>query len=177
VTDLHRALGVDPTALRELVARYAAMGWTVAPAESVTGGLLSALLTEVPGSSAVMRGGLVVYATDLKHTLADVDAQLLAAHGPVDPDVAHALAHGVRLVCDATVGVGLTGVAGPDPLDGVPVGTWFCAISGPSPHRDLAEGRPAGGSPPSRADIRAAAVRAALVLLEDASMSAPATTM
>ncbi len=182
------ALGVDPERLRALIATCAARGWTVATAESLTGGLVTALLTEVPGSSAVVRGGLVVYATELKHTLAGVDADLLAERGPVDAEVAHALAHGARIACEATIGLGLTGVAGPDPQDGVPVGTWFCAISGPSPHRDLRAGgpssappagsieRPVDGAPaaavPGRADVRAAAARAAIDLLSHVAATA-----
>ena len=79
----------------------------------------------------MVRGGLVVYATELKHQLAGVDAELLAERGPVDPEVAAALADGARRRCGADVGVGLTGVAGPDPQNGIAVGTWFCAVSGP----------------------------------------------
>ncbi len=180
MTDLAGSLGVDPERLRRLIARCAARQWTVGTAESLTGGLLTALLTEVPGSSDVVRGGLVVYATELKHTLAGVDPELLARRGPVDPEIAHALAHGARIACDATIGVGLTGVAGPDQQDGVPVGTWYCAISGPSPHRDLRAGRPAAvagdgadAAVPARAEVRAAAVRAAIDLLSLVAATAP----
>ncbi|NUT97968.1 MAG: nicotinamide-nucleotide amidohydrolase family protein, partial [Saccharothrix sp.] len=67
-------------------------GETVATAESLTGGLVAAEITTVPGASAVLRGGLVVYATDLKASLAGVDAALLAAHGAVHPEVARQLA-------------------------------------------------------------------------------------
>ncbi|MEU4442144.1 CinA family protein [Actinosynnema sp. NPDC050801] len=107
-------------------------GETVATAESLTAGLVTAELTSVPGSSAVVRGGLVVYATDLKHTLAGVDAALLAEHGAVHPEVARQLAVGARERCGATWGLGLTGVAGPDPQDGVPPGTVHLGLSGPS---------------------------------------------
>lgn len=137
---------------------------TVATAESLTGGLLAAVLTEVPGASAVVRGGLVVYATDLKHALAGVDADLLADRGPVDPDVAAALAAGARWRCGASIGIGLTGVAGPDPQDGVAVGTWFVAVSGPDARTEVMAGDPRT-SADTRADIRARAVRAALELL------------
>ncbi len=149
--------------LIDLMARLAKSHLTVAAAESLTGGLLTALLTEIPGSSAVVRGGLVVYATDLKHTLAGVDSDLLAERGPVDPDVAIALASGVRHVCGSRLGLGLTGVAGPDPQDGVAVGTWFVASSWDGGH-ELVEGRP-GHAPAGRAGIRSAAVRAAVRLL------------
>jgi nicotinamide-nucleotide amidase len=157
-------VGVPFAQLTRLVGSLTERRLTVAVAESLTGGLLSAVLTEVPGSSTVVRGGLVVYATDLKHALADVDAGLLADRGPVDPEVAAALAAGVRQRCGASIGIGLTGVAGPDPQDGVAVGTWFVAISGPGSRTATAAAEPGelGGT---RATNRARAVRAALSLL------------
>ena len=91
-------------------------GQTLAVAESLTGGLLSATIVDVPGASKAFRGGLVVYATDLKATLAGVPPELLAAHGPVHPDVAAALAGGARRRCTADWGLATTGVAGPDGL-------------------------------------------------------------
>jgi nicotinamide-nucleotide amidase len=133
---------------------------TVAVAESLTGGLLSAALTESPGASVTMRGGLVVYATDAKSSVAGVDEALLSVRGAVDPDVALALARGARAVLRATYGVGVTGVAGPDPQDGKPVGTVFAAVSGP--HREVSRAAFLEGG---RAEIRAAAVRMCLELL------------
>lgn len=181
MAELARAVGVDDAVVARLLDRLSAEGLTVATAESLTGGLLVALLTEIPGSSAVVRGGLVVYATDLKHTLAGVDGDLLAARGPVDPEVAMRLADGARSRCGASIGVGLTGVAGPDPQDGVAVGTWFCAVSGPGDHRASRSADSAGpettlsvGDQPAgqpdlpgtvRRATRAAAARAALELL------------
>ncbi|TWP50222.1 CinA family protein [Lentzea tibetensis] len=108
-----------------------ARGETVATAESLTGGLVCAELTSVPGASAVVRGGLIVYATELKHELAGVDETLLDEHGAVHPEVARQLAEGARRTCGATWGLGLTGVAGPDPQDGVEPGTVHIAIAGP----------------------------------------------
>src|SRR5262249_47562306 len=102
---------------------------TVACAESLTGGLLAAALTETPGASSTMRGSLAVYATDLKATLAGVDPLLLAERGPVDPDVAVALAEGARRRLGATFGVGVTGVAGPDAQGDAHVGTVFVAVA------------------------------------------------
>jgi nicotinamide-nucleotide amidase len=99
---------------RALLAR----GETVAAAESLTAGLFCATLATVPGASATLRGGVVVYATDLKSALAGVPEELLAAHGPVSPETAAALAEGVRAACASSWGIGLTGVAGPDPVDG-----------------------------------------------------------
>ena len=78
----------------------------MAAAESLTAGLFCATLAEVPGASATLRGGVVVYATDLKTALAGVPAELLTAHGPVSPETARALAEGVRERCDATGGSG-----------------------------------------------------------------------
>jgi nicotinamide-nucleotide amidase len=105
-------------------------GETVAVAESLTGGLLAAALTSTPGASLSFRGGLVVYATDLKASLGGVDPSLLAARGAVDPMVAQQLAQGVRNRLGASWGIGVTGVAGPDPQDGQPVGRVFIAIAG-----------------------------------------------
>lgn len=107
-------------------------GETVAVAESLTGGLLSARLTATPGSSATFRGGLVVYATDLKATLAGVDVGLLSERGPVDPAVAESLARGARERLGASWGIGVTGVAGPEPQGNQPVGTVFLALVGPN---------------------------------------------
>jgi nicotinamide-nucleotide amidase len=152
-------------AVRELVARHE----TLATAESLTGGLVAATLVEIPGVSAVFRGGLVVYATQLKHDLAGVREDLLADRGPVDPEVALALAAGARERCGADWGVATTGVAGPDPQDGKPVGLVYVAVAGPdgSTVREL---RLDGG----RAQIRGGSVVAVLELLATAVRSAPA---
>jgi nicotinamide-nucleotide amidase len=135
---------------------------TLAVVESLTGGLLAAAVVDVAGASAVFRGGLVVYATELKSTLAGVPAELLDERGPVDPDVALALAEGGRQRCGADWGLSTTGVAGPDGQGGKPVGTVFVAVAGPSGSAvrglDLDGGRHA---------IRAAAVTTALRLLAD----------
>lgn len=136
---------------------------TLAVAESLTGGLLAATIVDVPGASTVFRGGLVVYATDLKRELAGVPGELLAQRGPVDPDVALALADGARRVCVADWGVGTTGVAGPDPQNGVPVGTVYLACRGPGGGE--VRGLTLDGD---RALIRAGAVAAALDLLAEA---------
>ncbi|MFF0317026.1 CinA family protein [Micromonospora sp. NPDC005252] len=105
---------------------------TVATVESLTGGLLAASIVEIAGVSGIYRGGLVVYATELKSTLAGVPADLLAERGPVDPDVAAALAEGGRRRCGADWGLATTGVAGPEPQDGKPVGLVYVAVAGPS---------------------------------------------
>lgn len=135
---------------------------TVAVAESLTGGQLAATIVEIPGVSAVFRGGLVVYATDLKRSLADVPEELLNERGPVDGDVAQALAAGARTRCGADWGVATTGVAGPDPQDGKPVGMVFIAVAGPTSTavRQLSLSG-------SRADIRREAMRSAFAFLAD----------
>lgn len=147
----------------QLVVRLAELGQTMATAESLTAGLVAATVVDVPGSSKVLRGGLVVYATDLKHKLAGVDAGLLESEGPVSAAVALELARGARARCGADWGVATTGVAGPDPQDGVPVGTVFVAVSGPSAV-EVVRGLNLSGDRPT---IRAATVRAALSLLLD----------
>ena len=122
------ALGDEPARLhRALLAR----GETVAAAESLTAGLFCATLATVPGASATLRGGAVVYATDLKTRLVGVPEDLLAEHGPVSPESAAALADGVRAACSATWGIGLTGVAGPDPVDGHGPGRVYLGVAGP----------------------------------------------
>jgi nicotinamide-nucleotide amidase len=114
-----------------LVGVLKARGETIATAESLTGGMVGAALTDIPGVSAVYRGGVVVYATDLKAKLAGVPEDLLAAVGPVHADTAAALATGVRERLDATYGLATTGVAGPDPQAGIQAGTVYVAAAGP----------------------------------------------
>jgi nicotinamide-nucleotide amidase len=138
----------------------AAAGQTVAVAESLTGGLLGAALSQRSGSSVTFRGGVVVYATDLKGTLAGVPGPLLAAEGAVSPRTAAALAAGARDRLGADWGVGVTGVAGPTEQEGKPVGTVHVAVAGP-----------AGGQvrslllPGDRDRVRQLAVTSALDLL------------
>jgi nicotinamide-nucleotide amidase len=122
--------GADETSPARLHHALLARGETVAAAESLTAGLFCATLASVPGASATLRGGAVVYATELKTVLAGVPRDLLAARGPVSPETAAALAEGIRSRCAATWGVGLTGVAGPDPVDGHRPGRVFVGISG-----------------------------------------------
>jgi nicotinamide-nucleotide amidase len=135
---------------------------TLATAESLTGGLVASTVVEIPGVSSVFRGGLVVYATDLKHALAGVDEQLLKERGAVDPDVARALAAGARERCSADWGIATTGVAGPEPQDGMPVGLVYVAVAGPA-GETVRELRLTG----SRAEVRSESVTAVLNLLTD----------
>jgi nicotinamide-nucleotide amidase len=160
VTLLRLVPGLEFEPVAALVDRLRESGQTVATAESLTAGLVAAVLTSVPGSSAVVRGGVVVYGTDLKTTLAGVDADLLAERGAVDEEVARQLAAGARARCAATIGVGLTGVAGPDPQDGVAPGTVWVAVAGPRGSAVVRLSIPGG-----REEVRAGAVRGALDLL------------
>lgn len=112
----------------ELIAMLARHGDTVAVAESLTGGLVCAALTAVPGASAVVRGSVTSYATDVKASVLGVDAQLLRSGGAVQAEVARQMAHGVRALLNATHGVATTGVAGPEPQDDAPVGRVFIAV-------------------------------------------------
>ena len=96
----------------------------------MTGGGLCAALTSVAGSSAVVRGGLITYATDLKVGLAGVDAELIARHGVVSQPVAEAMAAAARRLCGADWGLAVTGVAGPGASDGVAAGTVWLGLAG-----------------------------------------------
>jgi nicotinamide-nucleotide amidase len=113
----------------EVIRLLTLSGETVAAAESLTGGLVAAALTDVPGASNAFRGGVVAYATELKAQLLGVDVGILKKHGPVYAPVAAAMAEGVRNRLGATIGVSTTGVAGPGPQDGHPAGTVHVAVS------------------------------------------------
>lgn len=155
----------------QVVALLRSRSQTVATAESLTGGLVGVTLTEVPGASAVYRGGLIVYATELKAELARVAPEVLATDGPVAATTAGELAVGAAKVCGADWGLATTGVAGPDPQDGHPVGQVYVAVAGPAPF-----GGPAGDRPVrvrelslagDRSVIRSQTVAAVLSLLRD----------
>lgn len=123
---------MDSTMLaRELIDALVARHQTISLCESLTAGLASATLATVPGASAALRGGLVVYATDLKHSLAGVPEAVLAAHGPVSPVTAREMARGTRRECSSDWAVAVTGVAGPDSQDGHPVGEVWVGVAGP----------------------------------------------
>ena len=116
---------------RGLIADLTVRKQSVATAESLTAGLLAATLAGVPGASEVLRGGLVTYTEHTKVVLAGVAPQILDEVGPVAGPTARALAVGARQRCEATWGVGLTGVAGPEPHGGHEVGTVFMGLAGP----------------------------------------------
>lgn len=112
----------------EVVDRLSRAGLSIATAESLTAGLLAARIADVPGASAVLRGGIVAYATELKTQLLGVPATLVMRVGPVDPEVASRMAQAVTRTCDSDLGVATTGVAGPQSQGDVAVGTVFVAL-------------------------------------------------
>ncbi len=144
-----------------LVAELTGRAETLAVAESLTGGQLTGALVDVPGASAVLRGGVVAYASDLKTSLLGVDPRLLAEVGAVDAQVAAGMAAGVQARLAATYGLATTGVAGPTDQDGHPPGTVHVALVGPRGERGAALAV-AGDRP----RVRSAAVLAALELLD-----------
>lgn len=156
----------DAAIASRLVARLTAEGRSLAVAESLTGGAVLAELVSVPGASLVVRGGVVAYDTALKESLLGVPRGVLEANGPVHPEVASAMAEGVRTAAaidghPADLGLATTGVAGPDPQAGAPVGLVYIAVADAA-GTTVCEHRFAG----DRAAIRAQAARAALDLLD-----------
>ena len=139
----------------ELLGALEARGWTLATAESLTGGLLSATIVDVPGASRVLRGAVVAYATDVKESVLGVDGGLLAAHGAVHPEVARQMAERVRDVLRAAVGVAPAGVAGPGPPVGPAPGA-VCVGAGGAGGTEVRELHLAG----DRAAVRAGSVAA-----------------
>jgi nicotinamide-nucleotide amidase len=136
--------------------------WTIATAESCTGGLLAGRLTELPGSSDYVLGGLVVYADEAKVALAGVPPELIARHGAVSTEVAAALADGARAALGADVGVGITGIAGPGGgTPDKPVGLVCFSVAGPGGARLTRSAQLPGG----RADVRDRSTTVALHLV------------
>jgi PncC family amidohydrolase len=132
----HLIVPSDPLveAAGRLQAACIARGLTVSTAESCTGGLVAHALTEVPGSSGYLVGGIVAYADEVKRTLLGVQADVLSAHGAVSAQVAVAMAEGVRARLGSDLGVGVTGVAGPDGGSAAkPVGLVYVAVAGLRP--------------------------------------------
>jgi nicotinamide-nucleotide amidase len=119
----------EETLFEKAVQTLKAQKKTVAAAESLTGGLFLEQLTAVPGASKVVRGGIVCYANDVKEKVLGVPHAVLTADGAVSEPCARLLAENVRKLCQADIGISFTGVAGPDPLEGKPVGTVYIGIS------------------------------------------------
>jgi nicotinamide-nucleotide amidase len=149
---------------------------TIAVAESLTGGMLTAALVDVPGASLVVSGGVVAYATPLKHSLLGVDSTLLAERGAVDPDVARGMADRIRTVCaidgrPADLGLATTGAAGPDPQDGREPGTVYLGVASRRGIRSVAL-HLSGDRPAIRRATVAAAISAARDELDQLSANA-----
>jgi nicotinamide-nucleotide amidase len=160
----------------QVAALLLAAGLTIATAESCTGGLLSARLTDVPGSSRYVLGGVVAYSNDVKVSAAAVPAELIAHHGAVSQEVAEALADGARSRLGADVGVGITGVAGPGGGSAEkPVGLVWISVAGPGADARLTRSVQLPGG---RSDVRELATTLAMhllrrVLVRDASKGPP----
>jgi nicotinamide-nucleotide amidase len=149
-----------------LIRHYQAAGLRVAVAESCTGGLIAALLTEIPGSSAVLDRGFITYSNDAKHQILFVSPNDLALYGAVSAEVAAAMARGAIFQSDADISVSVTGIAGPGGgSDEKPVGLVYLGL--------MARGQAAQATrhifTGTRSDIRQQAVRAALKLLTEAT--------
>ena len=151
----------------DLLARYRAADLKIATAESCTGGLIVGLLTEIPGSSAVLERGLVVYSNEAKQELLGVPAETIAMHGAVSEATARAMAEGALARSRADVAISVTGVAGPDGGTATkPVGLvhFACARRGRA-----TVAREARFGDIGRANVRLASVRVALELLDAAA--------
>lgn len=159
MTNLHR---IAEQAVTDAIHR----GLTVATAESLTAGMVTAVLADTPGASGMLQGGVVSYQNSVKADVLGVPRELLDAVGSVDGDVAAAMAAGARRICGADIGVSTTGVAGPEQHGGKEVGTVFIGIAtadGPTSFGYVFEG--------SRAEVRALACAAALERLLEALSS------
>lgn len=163
MTDLHPNLHrIAGQAVNGAIGR----GLTVATGESLTAGMLAAMLADTPGASGMLQGGVVSYQNAVKVDVLGVPRELLDAVGSVDGQVAAAMAAGARRICGADIGVSTTGVAGPEPHDGKAVGTVFIGLAtadGATSYSYAFEG--------SRPEIRALACAAALERLLEALSS------
>jgi nicotinamide-nucleotide amidase len=112
----------------DVVERGRRLGVTIATGESLTAGGVAAAIASVPGASAVLRGGVIAYSADVKQQVLGVSPEALA-HGIVSRQVAVEMAQGCARLLGATIGIGTTGVAGPEPHDGAEVGTVWIAVT------------------------------------------------
>ncbi|OZM58639.1 competence/damage-inducible protein A [Lottiidibacillus patelloidae] len=122
--------GIDDTSLpQEVIKKLTATQYTLAAAESLTGGLFSKEMTEFPGASSFYSGGIVSYTNEMKTNVLNISQDLLQKYGAVSEQCAIKMAEEVRLLCNADIGISFTGVAGPEPLESKAVGTVFIAIA------------------------------------------------
>lgn len=126
-----KVIGVDVSSLEEVcLALLKEQGLTVGTAESCTGGLIAKLLTDLPGSSAAFRGGIVSYTNEVKEGVLGIPRALLTEYGAVSPQVAEAMALGARKALGCDIALSATGVAGPDPDDrGNPIGLVYLGLA------------------------------------------------
>ncbi|MEL4357451.1 MULTISPECIES: CinA family protein [unclassified Luteococcus] len=146
-----------------VIALLGAQGRTLGTCESLTGGGVAQALSGVPGASAVLRGGLVTYASDLKASLAGVDPDWIARHGVINRETAEQMARGARRLLGVDVALSCTGVAGPDGQDGELPGTVWIAVCGPESGRLTSELLCLHGD---RESVRQQTVQAGLALVE-----------
>ena len=127
---------MDRSVESTLMTRLTELGWTLALAESCTGGMVAARVTSVPGASAVFQGGVTAYHNDVKRDLLGVSAALLESVGAVSTETALAMSQGVRRLLHASLAAAVTGIAGPGGgTDAKPVGLVFIAVAGPHAER------------------------------------------
>ena len=158
--------GCDDETLESVVgALLTEKGLSLAVMESCTGGLLTSMITDVPGSSNYFKGGLVAYTNEVK-VYYGVDTALLDSHGAISPEVAGAMAEAARHRLGADIGVGITGVAGPDAVEGKPVGTAHIAIDDGKEKRLIQ-----GVYPPLRHEVKRRATNHALFELRRTLLS------
>lgn len=159
--------GVSPLPVAERIISEATLrGVSVATAESLTAGWIAAALADVPGASAVLRGGVVSYHNQVKLEVLGVDESLVEARGSVDAEVARQMAEGARRVCTSDVAVSSTGVAGPEVHDGKAVGTVFIGYASAAGSGSL-EFRFTGGRQAIRSQARDAALECLMDLIEE----------
>lgn len=149
--------------LKKIVADALAAGITVATAESLTAGMVCSELGSIPGASGMLNGAVVAYRNSVKEDVLGVSGELLSANGSVDANVARQMAQGVRRLTGASLAVSTTGVAGPEPHDGQPVGTIFIGLA--DEYGAWSQRYEIAGT---RAEIRAQACRYALLQLHQA---------
>jgi len=131
-------------------------GLSLAVMESCTGGLLAATITDIPGASTYFRGGLVAYSNEAKIAYG-IDARLITDYGVISAEVAQTMAEAARLRLGANIGIGVTGVAGPNEMEGKPAGTVYIGIDDGKRKRVIK-----GNYPGDRARVRRRAITAAL---------------
>lgn len=157
----HAIFGTDKDTLQGVVGKYLSeRQQSLASMESITGGLLASSITDYPGSSKHFIGGIVTYSTDLKIQMG-VPPEVIEQFGVISPETARAMASAARQLLKADYALGITGVGGPEPQEGKPVGTVYIAIAGP---QGIVDGRGPGWRG-DREDQKRQAVLAALNLL------------